>query len=129
MTVCKIEEREAGRNYPRTCPTCKLAGPCAKGLDRKAMISRIEPLAEERDALAEKLAKAQEENKTLHSRIDGLMRDDTTMRKKLASAAGALREITQESMGEDGCYYINTLNIMRASATLAAIQEDGEDGN
>ena len=29
MTICQREEREAGRAYPRTCPTCRL-GPCQK---------------------------------------------------------------------------------------------------
>ena len=29
MTICSQEEREAGRPYPRTCPTCKL-GKCHK---------------------------------------------------------------------------------------------------
>lgn len=29
MMLCQQEEREEGRAYPRTCPTCKL-GPCQK---------------------------------------------------------------------------------------------------
>ena len=29
MTICQQEEREAGRAYPKTCPTCRL-GPCQK---------------------------------------------------------------------------------------------------
>ena len=29
MTICQQEEREAGRAYPRTCPTCRF-GPCQK---------------------------------------------------------------------------------------------------
>ena len=29
MGICQREEREAGRSYPRTCPTCKL-GPCQR---------------------------------------------------------------------------------------------------
>ena len=51
MSVCAIEEREAGRGYPRTCPTCKLAGPCVKGLDRKGMVDRIEALTARADQL------------------------------------------------------------------------------
>jgi hypothetical protein len=47
MSVCQIEERDAGRSYPRTCPTCKLSGTCAKGLDRKSMFARIEALEAE----------------------------------------------------------------------------------
>ena len=31
---------------------------------------------------------------------------------------GALQEISQESMGEDGCYYTNLVNIKRARAAL-----------
>jgi hypothetical protein len=30
MSICQIEERRAGRPYPRTCPTCRL-GPCQRG--------------------------------------------------------------------------------------------------
>lgn len=30
MSICQIEERRAGRAYPRTCPTCRL-GPCQRG--------------------------------------------------------------------------------------------------
>jgi hypothetical protein len=56
MSVCQIEERIAGRSYPRTCPTCRL-GTCAKGLDQKQLIARIEALrtqlAERDRALAE----------------------------------------------------------------------------
>jgi len=80
MSICQIEEREAGRSYPRTCPTCRLTGPCAKGLDRKALRDRIEALEAEvrkwqanhdtqraiarsaeaeRDALVEKLGEAE----------------------------------------------------------------------
>lgn len=33
MSICQHEERDAGRSYPRTCPTCGLLGRCAKGLD------------------------------------------------------------------------------------------------
>ena len=29
MSICSLEEREAGRSYPRTCPTCGLNG-CTK---------------------------------------------------------------------------------------------------
>jgi hypothetical protein len=43
MSVCQIEERLAGRSYPRTCPKCKL-GTCAKGLDQKQLIARVEAL-------------------------------------------------------------------------------------
>ena len=52
--LCQREEREAGRAYPRTCPTCKL-GPCqklgAKPLqslaDAQAEISRLTAALEE----------------------------------------------------------------------------------
>ena len=54
MTKCQIEEKNAGRAYPRTCPTCGLSGACAKGLDRG------EPTRAEAEAA---LAKA--EGKTL----------------------------------------------------------------
>lgn len=37
MSVCRIKEREAGRSYPRTCPTCKLSGACEKRLDFKSL--------------------------------------------------------------------------------------------
>lgn len=30
MSVCQIEERRAGRSYPRTCQKCKF-GPCQNG--------------------------------------------------------------------------------------------------
>ncbi|MFA7408269.1 MAG: hypothetical protein WCY93_10695 [Anaerolineaceae bacterium] len=33
MTLCRIEEQDAGRDIPRTCPTCGLSGKCHRGLD------------------------------------------------------------------------------------------------
>ena len=36
----------------------------------------------------------------------------------------ALRAIARESMGEDGCYYTNRLNIRRARAALSALEEN-----
>jgi len=47
MSVCQIEERDAGRGYPRTCPTCGLSGVCFKGLDRRGLMARIEALEAE----------------------------------------------------------------------------------
>jgi hypothetical protein len=32
MTKCQIEDRNAGRAYPRTCPTCGSGGHCKKAL-------------------------------------------------------------------------------------------------
>lgn len=32
MTTCRIEMINAGRAYPRTCPTCGLTGNCVNGL-------------------------------------------------------------------------------------------------
>jgi hypothetical protein len=32
MTICQIEAINAGGSYPRSCPTCGLAGVCVKGL-------------------------------------------------------------------------------------------------
>jgi hypothetical protein len=56
MSVCQIEERLAGRSYPRTCPTCRL-GPCAKGMEQEQLIAQNEALqaqlAEANRALAE----------------------------------------------------------------------------
>jgi len=49
MTICQIEELEAGRGYPRTCPTCLLTGVCAKRLDRKALMA-------DRDTLTARVA-------------------------------------------------------------------------
>lgn len=42
--LCQREEREAGRAYPRTCPTCKL-GPCQK-LGAKPLQSLADAQAE-----------------------------------------------------------------------------------
>jgi len=44
---------------------------------------------------------------------------------KLAKAVEALREISSKSMGEDGCYYTNRVNIARARTTLAELK--GQD--
>lgn len=116
MGVCQIEERDAGRSYPRTCPTCKLTGPCAKGLDRKAMAARIEALAAE--------------NSSLHSRIDALMRDDTLMRGKLAMAVEVCQTIDDvvkeghDNLGEMVAHFLTAVDPARA--TIAAIKEGGE---
>jgi uncharacterized coiled-coil protein SlyX len=37
---------------------------------------------------------------------------------KLAKAVDALEEISHKSMGEDGCYYTNRVNIARARAAI-----------
>ena len=44
MTQCQIEERDAGRPYPRTCPTCGFGGRCVKGLDPKSLKERVDTL-------------------------------------------------------------------------------------
>jgi len=44
VTTCQIEERDAGRSYSRTCPTCGLSGACLKGLDRKGLLAYIAAL-------------------------------------------------------------------------------------
>jgi hypothetical protein len=46
MSICQIEERRAGRPYPRTCPTCRL-GPCQRGhwKGTKPPASTPEPVA------------------------------------------------------------------------------------
>ena len=51
MSVCQIEERDAGRPYPRTCPTCGLGKSCAKGLNRKSQADRIAELEAENERL------------------------------------------------------------------------------
>jgi hypothetical protein len=33
MGQCQLELRQAGKAYPRTCPTCGLSGACVKGLN------------------------------------------------------------------------------------------------
>lgn len=55
MSVCQIEERDAGRAYPRTCPTCGLGKSCAKGLDRKSQAARIAELEAENARLRKDL--------------------------------------------------------------------------
>lgn len=49
--ICRIEEREAGRSYPRTCPTCGLSKTCAKGLDHRSLVARIVALEAENHAI------------------------------------------------------------------------------
>ena len=39
MTICQMEELDAGRSYPRTCPTCGISGNCTNGLSRKSLIA------------------------------------------------------------------------------------------
>lgn len=52
MSICQIEEKDAGRAYSRTCPTCGL-GSCTKGLGRKSLLARIRTLEAENAALRE----------------------------------------------------------------------------
>ncbi len=59
MTICKIEQQEAGGPYPRTCPTCKL-GRCHFGRDAigrrehaEALVAEIEALRAEVERLRE----------------------------------------------------------------------------
>lgn len=49
MTICSIEERKAGRPYPRTCPTCRLDG-STRGHDYKTMRARIADLEAQLEA-------------------------------------------------------------------------------
>ena len=56
MSICQIEEREAGRSYPRTCPTCTLKGPCAKGLDHEGLKSEADALRAEINQLRKALS-------------------------------------------------------------------------
>lgn len=46
---------------------------------------------------------------------------------KLFKAMGALNEISQESMSEEGCYYTNRVNIKRASAAIAKLKASQND--
>jgi hypothetical protein len=76
MSTCQIEERDAGRSYPRTCPSCGLGkGGCTKGLDREGLRARIAALeAQLAEAwrkegfLAEKLKQAETERDTWKER-------------------------------------------------------------
>jgi uncharacterized small protein (DUF1192 family) len=56
MAICQIEEREAGRSYPRTCPTCGINGPCAKELDRKSLMATVAAQRAEIERLRAELA-------------------------------------------------------------------------
>lgn len=55
MSICQIEERMAGRAYPRTYPTCGLRGACAKRLDGKSLIEDNAALRAETERLREAL--------------------------------------------------------------------------
>lgn len=41
---CKIEEIDAGRAYPRTCPMCGIGGSCKKRLDRAGLKQTVAEL-------------------------------------------------------------------------------------
>ena len=55
MTICKIEQQEAGGPYPRTCPTCRL-GRCHFGRDNIGRREHAEALVAELEGLRARLA-------------------------------------------------------------------------
>lgn len=110
--LCQQEEREAGRWYPRTCPTCRL-GPCQK-LDAKPLQSLTDAQAEiarltaERDEALARAEKAEIDAEffrsevKLRNRIESTNDTASDLQRKyeeaLARAATAALEMRERAV-------------------------------
>ena len=83
--LCQREEREAGRAYPRTCPTCKL-GPCQK--------FGAKPLQSLADAQAEidRLTRENENLRQIERNVQAAREHEHQRAKRALADAARLRE-------------------------------------
>ena len=82
MSICQIEEKQAGRSYPRTCPTCKL-GKCSKGHDYESMRALIKELETNINIKANFIEKLIDDSTYDYHLIQQLRTENEQLRKAL----------------------------------------------
>jgi hypothetical protein len=101
MSICTVEERRAGRSYPRTCPTCRL-GPCQRGHWKGTR----PPAQTASPALSEALAvpEVREQLEAARALASRLQAQNDMLRDQLAAAqadAAAARRVIRDMRGDD----------------------------